>query len=225
MLDQVDPDRPNPGIRIPFQTINDTVSTQMFWDSDFGKSIEAAAYGLLRKPDAKLEARIDDIVDAYERLQDIALRVNGEPFDLLAHTENGYARITRLWRAGDRVELDIDMPVHRLYAHPKVGVDQGRVALQRGPLVYCLEGADNGDSLNSIVLDAQAGFRCEPVEALAGAQALVTNGIRETVPENHLYGIEAPRSSATEVRAVPYYAWDNRAPGEMLVWVRQEQGR
>lgn len=70
MLDQVDPDRPNPGLRIPYQQGNDTVSTQMFWDSDFGKSIEAAAYGLLHKPDAALEARIDEIVDAYGRLQD-----------------------------------------------------------------------------------------------------------------------------------------------------------
>ncbi|MBE7203894.1 MAG: glycoside hydrolase family 127 protein, partial [Parafilimonas terrae] len=70
MLDQVDPDRPNPGLRIPYQGDNSTVTTQMFWDSDLGKSIEAAAYALFRKPDPALEARIDAIVDAYARLQD-----------------------------------------------------------------------------------------------------------------------------------------------------------
>ena len=69
MLDQVDPDRPNPGLRIPFQSENNTVSTQMFWDSDFGKSIEAASYTLLYRRDPVLERQIDQIVDAYARLQ------------------------------------------------------------------------------------------------------------------------------------------------------------
>ncbi|WP_322894238.1 MULTISPECIES: glycoside hydrolase family 127 protein [unclassified Yoonia] len=68
MLDQVDPELPNPGLVIPFQHSN-TVTTQMFWDSDFGKSIETAAYALNHKPDADLEALVDDVIDAYGRLQ------------------------------------------------------------------------------------------------------------------------------------------------------------
>ncbi|MFC0266738.1 glycoside hydrolase family 127 protein [Kushneria aurantia] len=68
MLDQIDPERPNPGLVIPFQHHN-TVTTQMFWDSDFGKSIETAAYALNRHRDPELEALCDQVVDAYARLQ------------------------------------------------------------------------------------------------------------------------------------------------------------
>ena len=73
MLDQIDPDRPPPGVRIPFHVGEGftarTVTTQMFWDSDIGKTIETAAYSLYRKPNPALEAKIDAIVDMYAKLQ------------------------------------------------------------------------------------------------------------------------------------------------------------
>lgn len=155
----------------------------------------------------------------------VMIRINGQPIDVAELQEKGYARITRRWQAGDTVELDIDMPVQRLYAHPKVGADQGRVALQRGPLVYCLESVDNGSDLNSFILPRESSFRCEPVEALAGLPALVTTGLKEaSTAGQDLYTTDEPQRTATEIRAVPYHAWDNRAPGEMLVWIRQEGG-
>ena len=69
MLDQVDPDRPSPGIRIPAQSHHLGVTPQMFWDSDFAKSIEAAAYSLYRHADPELEARVDEVIDAFGRRQ------------------------------------------------------------------------------------------------------------------------------------------------------------
>jgi DUF1680 family protein len=73
MLEQIDPDRASPGIRIPFHVkeglTKSTVTTQMFWDSDLGKTIETAAYSLLRKPNAELEAKIDQIIAMYAKLQ------------------------------------------------------------------------------------------------------------------------------------------------------------
>ncbi|WFS03436.1 glycoside hydrolase family 127 protein [Rhizobium tumorigenes] len=152
----------------------------------------------------------------------VTIRVNGAPVDRAAVEQKGYARLPRLWQSGDVVELDLEMPVQRLHAHPKAGIDQGRVTLQRGPLVYCLEGVDNGDDLNSLVLQPKSSFRCEPVTAPGGIPALVTTGLREVASGEQLYTTETPRREETEIRAVPYYVWDNRAPGEMLVWIRTE---
>jgi hypothetical protein len=67
--------------------------------------------------------------------------VNGEPIALTP--TNGYATIRRVWRKGDAVTLDLKMPAERLYAHPNVRMDVGRAALRRGPLIYCVEEADN----------------------------------------------------------------------------------
>ncbi|MBO0132085.1 glycoside hydrolase family 127 protein [Agrobacterium burrii] len=150
------------------------------------------------------------------------IRVNGEAVDRAAVEQKGYARLSRRWQSGDVVELHLDMPVQRLHAHPKAGIDQGRVTLQRGPLVYCLEGVDNGDDLNSLLLQPKSSFRCEPVTALGGIPALVTTGLREVTSGGQLYTTETPRREETEIRAVPYHVWDNRAAGEMLVWIRTE---
>lgn len=152
----------------------------------------------------------------------VTIRVNGEPLDPAGVEEKGYAKLRRLWQAGDQIELEFAMPVQRLYANAKVGVDQGRVALQRGPLVYCLEGIDNGEDLNALVLQPQSGFRCEAVDGIGGLPALVTTGWREKSESDHLYTLSAPQQVPTEIRAVPYHVWDNRDDGEMLVWIRAE---
>ncbi|OLP46436.1 glycoside hydrolase family 127 protein [Rhizobium oryziradicis] len=152
----------------------------------------------------------------------VTIRVNGEVLDPAGVEEKGYAKLTRLWQAGDHIELEFAMPVQRLYANAKVGVDQGRVALQRGPLVYCLEGVDNGEDLNALVLQPQSGFRCEVVDGIGGLPALVTTGWREKSESDHLYTLSAPQRVPTEIRAVPYHVWDNRDDGEMLVWIRAE---
>ena len=83
------------------------------------------------------------------------LKVNGEPVTSVK-TVHGYARLKRTWRRGDVVELTLPMPVERIKAHPKVVADIGRVALQRGPIVYCLEGVDNGGQVRSLVIPRDA---------------------------------------------------------------------
>ncbi len=150
------------------------------------------------------------------------IRVNGQQVEIATTEDKGYSRLNRLWQAGDVVELDLEMPVQEVHANPKIGNDQGRVALQRGPLVYCLEGVDNGDDLNSVLLRPESAFRCEAVEELGGVPALVTTGVRESIGDDQLYSIAAPRRQEVDIRAVPYHLWDNRAPGEMLVWIRKE---
>ncbi|MDR3374639.1 MAG: glycoside hydrolase family 127 protein [Ancalomicrobiaceae bacterium] len=151
------------------------------------------------------------------------ISINGEAIDIAAVTENGYARIFRSWAVDDQVELDLPMPVETMHAAPEIGADQGRVALQRGPLVYCLEETDNGAKLNSVGLRAGGAFACEETDDLGGVVRIAADGWRDTPAEpGVLYSAAAPTRSATTLRAVPYYAWDNRAPGEMLVWIRQE---
>lgn len=180
--------------------------------------------GLTIEPDREVEWTLSLRCPGWS--PKVAAAVNGEPVDVAVHDRNGYLRLRRRWRTGDRVELDIAMPVDRLRAHPRIGANQGRVALQRGPLVYCLEAADNGAYLNSVVLQAGSRFRCDVAEDLGGATVLVAEAVREAATdEAPLYTPEVPARRDALVRAVPYYAWDNRAEGEMLVWARQEDAR
>ena len=87
------------------------------------------------------------------------IRVNGDTIDISGALRGGYAYIRRHWRRGDIVELELDMPIERVYAHPAVRQAAGCVALQRGPIVYCLEGVDNPFPLHRLVLPATPNSR------------------------------------------------------------------
>ena len=110
------------------------------------------------------------------------------------------------WQSGDVVELTMPMPVERIEANPHVQADRGRVAIQRGPIVYCFEAVDNGGHAKEIVLARDPKFAVEHRKDLLGGVTVIT-------------GVAA---DGRKVTAVPYYAWDHRAPGEMIVWPRQE---
>jgi DUF1680 family protein len=155
--------------------------------------------------------------------QEARLTVNGETFDIASHLEQGYVRVERVWQADDRVELELAMPVERMYAHPNVRQDAGLVALQRGPLVYCLEGVDNKVPLHRIVVPGTAELTShfEP-DVLGGVTV-----IHAQVPveddadwEGQLYRSQPVSLQPGAITAIPYYAWDNRQPGEMRVWLR-----
>ena len=151
------------------------------------------------------------------------LAVNGAALDLAAVTRDGYATIARDWSDGDEVRLDLEMAVERVHAHPDVRQDSGRVTLMRGPLVYCLEGADNAAGLNRIRIPDGARFTCAFEPELLNGVVTVTADVEadSTVDWSQtLYRQEPPKAAPASIKAVPYYAWDNRAPGEMLVWLR-----
>ena len=152
------------------------------------------------------------------------LAVNGEPIDLAAVTERGYAVLRRTWRDGDTVQLEIEMEAKRLYANPKVRQDAGRVALQRGPLVYCVEAVDNGTGLDGLSLPATAEIRETFMpDVLGGVVALTASAERDDADWGpDLYRETPPERRPAALTAVPYYAWDNRDPGEMLVWLRAD---
>ena len=151
------------------------------------------------------------------------LRVNG------AHADeapvDGYVRLTRNWREGDAIELDLSLPVRVIRACSRVREDAGRAALQRGPLVYCLEEADNGPMLHAVRLaqPLDALVRWEP-GLLGGVAVLDTAGLRERPePEDAPLYTQAPaETEETRLRWIPYYAWANRGAGEMRVWVLRQ---
>ena len=154
--------------------------------------------------------------------RDWTLSLNGKCAD--ARLEDGYAVIDREWAAGDVVDLCMDMPARYVRANPRVREDAGKVALQRGPVVYCLEEADNGKALHGLRAGdiASAEAKWEP-ETLGGVVTLTTDGLREAQDGwgDTLYDFrDAPDAAPVRLRWIPYYAWANRGVGEMRVWVR-----
>jgi hypothetical protein len=154
------------------------------------------------------------------------LSVNGDSVDIGSIKKNGYARIEREWREGDRVELVLPMPVERMEARPEVREDAWRMALQRGPVVYCLEEVDNGRFLDELSLPCDGELTAEfrPGE-LGGVTVVTGQAFRRGGPDwdDQLYRPLASRPVPTSITAVPYFAWDNREPGEMLVWIPQRR--
>jgi hypothetical protein len=133
------------------------------------------------------------------------LSLNGKEIDPI-RMYNGYAQICRYWDPGDVIELDLPMEVQRIEANPRVEADRGRVALRRGPIVYCFEACDNDGRVRNIILDRDPQFKTEHRPDLLGGTTVITAAAR----------------GDRQVTAVPYYAWDHRQPGEMAVWVRQD---
>jgi len=153
------------------------------------------------------------------------LAINGSSIDLATVAIDGYARIEREWQVGDRVDLTLPLIPRTLFANPRVRQDAGRAALMRGPLVYCVETTDNGQDLNGISLAGDpASAKTAEIAALEGAIALDVAVTRETADwGTDLYRTAPPKSTSSTARFVPYHLWDNREPGEMLVWIRADQ--
>jgi len=150
-----------------------------------------------------------------------ALAVNGKPF--AAPLTKGYLVIDRRWAPGDRVVLDLPLDVQRVYAHPQVRADVGRVALHRGPLVYCVESADNRAGLDALSLPPDAALSARRQPRLLGGVVAISGTGRWLVADagRPLYRRTGPRTVRGRFQAVPYCLWDNRSPGQMRVWLRE----
>lgn len=152
------------------------------------------------------------------------LTLAGQRLPLGATVRTGYARVERTWQGGETLELVLPMPVERIQAHPAARQTAGCIALQRGPVVYCLEEADNGPRLDTLRLPDRAVLRprWEP-DLLGGVMTLRAKARREVVSDwqGHLYRPQArARTEPAQLTAVPYATWANREPGEMRVWLR-----
>ncbi len=152
------------------------------------------------------------------------LTVDGEAIDLSSCMENGYAVLSRRWSKEAVLILTLSMPVEEMQANPNVRNDLGKVAIQRGPLVYCLEEVDNGANLPAISLAKDPDFTVKKEEILDGILSISAKGVREEEAgwEDALYLPYSRKTKDVTLKAVPYYSWGNRGEGEMLVWIRKE---
>ncbi len=144
---------------------------------------------------------------------DWSLRVNSE--DVSAPLVDGFAVLDRQWKAGDVVELDLPMPVRRVLANEQIEFDRGRVAFERGPLVYCLEGADHDGTVREMWIGDEAKLVPQHRGDLLGGVTVLT-GDAEAVSRQEDGKIASRRKAIT---MIPYYAWCHRGANEMLVWL------
>ena len=159
----------------------------------------------------RIALRKPDWCDSY------ALSVNNVPF--AAKMEKGYLIVERLWSSGDLVQLRMDMPAQYIQADPHVWDVDGRVALTRGPLIYCLEGRDHGGSLSGLRYCRDALYQPVPGDGVLAGEILLTGPGARRPATDRLYSSHAGETQACNLRAIPYFAWNNRGADEMDVWL------
>ncbi len=161
----------------------------------------------------------DEVIasDLYNYLdrqkRNFEILVNGNPADFTI--ENGFAKIDRIWKSNDRIEINFPMEVKRIIANEMVEADRGRIALQRGPLVYCAEGIDNGGYVRNILFNDDIKFSTKyHYDLLSGVEVITAKVCGVKLAED--------RVSLQKIRqdffAIPYYAWAHRGRTEMSVW-------
>jgi DUF1680 family protein len=139
----------------------------------------------------------------------VSLKVNGNP--VAVNIVKGYARIHRMWGKGDIIELNLPMPIRRVAAYPKVKDNRGRTAVERGPVVYCFEGADNPRGVTNLILPVDTKLQTEYHGDLLGG--IVTISGRGQIRR------DGNKTKDIDVVAIPYYAWAHRGKNEMAVWI------
>jgi len=148
------------------------------------------------------------------------LRCNGE--ETPATTRQGWLHLERLWKNGDIIELDFPMAILRLRSDPRVVANSGQVALQRGPFVYCVEDADFPAGCLDIALPREASLSAGLDAHGFGEEIASLTGEARSRPSptgSLSFAAEPDASVPVPFRAVPYFAWDNRQPGAMRVWI------
>lgn len=148
------------------------------------------------------------------------LSINGEPVS--CRPEKGYVKLSRLWQPGDEVTLDLEMKPFLVEANPQVRMNCGKVAIQCGPFVYCLEEADNEGNLFDLTLSEDAGLELHyDPDLLGGTTCITGKAHRRSMNgwQNTLYKKLSPEYETCAIKAIPYYLWSNRRLGRMEVWI------
>ncbi|WPU92363.1 glycoside hydrolase family 127 protein [Mucilaginibacter sabulilitoris] len=156
--------------------------------------------------------------------KDAVLTINGKAVTQTL-SRGGYAEINRDWKTGDKIELNLPMPVTMMEANPLVEETRNQVAVKRGPVVYCLESADlaKGQKVFNIALSSKNQLQPEMIK-IDNSDIMSLVGKADVRDEanwkNKLYKeISAPKQNAVDVRLIPYYAWGNRGHVDMETWI------
>ncbi|HDX9064810.1 TPA: glycoside hydrolase family 127 protein [Klebsiella michiganensis] len=153
--------------------------------------------------------------------------LNGAP--VTQDVRKGYLHISQLWQEGDTLQLTLPMPVRRIYGNPLVRHQAGQVAVQRGPLVYCLEQADNGEQLHNLQLPRDARFSAVEGKGIFARKILLqAPGYKQTAKDAENQALwhydRAPSSRQPQVLTfIPWFSWANRGEGEMRIWVNEAE--
>ncbi len=158
--------------------------------------------------------------------RNFTITVNGAVVDVAL--QNSYAHLKRCWASGDEVRLSLVLPVERMKANPLVWQAVGSVALQRGPVVYCLEGGDNGTQLAQIALPSDSKLTASIDSTLFGGVGVIGSDPVRLDAGAWGGGLYQPESlvpvstTPVTIKAIPYFLWANRELGEMQVWLREK---
>jgi DUF1680 family protein len=164
-------------------------------------------------------------ITLYLRIPDYAedVQIAAGNRECMCTVRNGYVEIPV--SSDMTVEMTCSLPVRILRANPKVRADCGKVCLQRGPLVYCLEEIDNGKNLSEIYLDAEKPVKAVKSDLFGGCVVLEASGRRileDDWTDGALYAERKPEFTDVPLRAIPYFCWSNRGEGEMTVWMKEK---
>jgi len=187
--------------------------TRYPWDGDVALTLDPEGSGAftvaLRIPgwarDQPVPSDLYRFADTSGEPASISVRSrNAEPEKVPLNIRDGYVRIKRNWKRGDTIHLTLPMPARRIVANAGVKDDEGKAAIQRGPLVYAVEAIDNGGTALDLVVPRETALRARfRADLLNGVEVIAGEGSRPFV-------------------AIPYYAWNNRGQGEMAVWIREK---
>ena len=144
------------------------------------------------------------------------IKVNGQSVEY--DIQNGYASINRTWKKNDKVEVNFAMEVKRVVASEKIKDDIGKVALQRGPLMYCAEWVDNNGKASNIIMPANTIFTTAFKPGLLNGITV----LNADVPAVIINGKESIATVKQAFTAIPYYCWANRGKGEMMLWFPEQ---
>ncbi len=161
---------------------------------------------LLRIPGWARNRPVPSGLYRYMKDYDTKVKLTVNDKEIPISIEKGYVRIHSRWKAGDTIMLDIPMPIRRVLSYPRVADNTGRVAIERGPIVYCAEWKDNGGRALDLVLADDVKLTTEHRKDMLGGITIIKGRL----------------SNGDILTLIPYYAWAHRGPGEMAVWLARK---
>ena len=213
-------------IKLGQSTVTMAQSTLYPWDGGIKVTVDPSASSefavKIRIPGWARNQPVPSDLYRYldESNQSMTLKVNGHA--LSYSTDKGYAIVKRLWKKGDVVEINFPMPVRRVVSNEKLLDDKGRVALERGPILFCAEWPDNKDgNVTNLVLADKSALTTEFAKDLLNGVELVRSTaipVRRTLQNTVISDPPQP------LAVIPYYSWAHRGNGQMIVWLARETG-
>jgi len=149
--------------------------------------------------------------------QGVEIKVNGMPVNY--KIEKGYAVISRKWKKNDKVEVNLPMDVRRVVANASVPEDIGKIALQRGPIMYCAEWKDNNGLASNLIVPKDVVFKTQYEHDLLNGVMVLKADVKSINVDPSGQSINTQAATLT---AIPYYSWANRGKGEMIVWFPEQ---